>query len=74
MTHGNIQALVGTAIVDVEFRQRLLENAGSVIGEFDLTPDEVSAILSIKASTFQGFATQIHTWVASTSSIPVLYM
>lgn len=74
MTHENIQALVGTAIVDVEFRQRLLEDAASVIGQFDLTPDEAAAVLSIKASTFQGFATQLHTWMASPSAVPVLYL
>ena len=72
MTHENIQALIGTAIVDTEFRQQLLEDAASVIGEFGLTPDEASAVLAVKASTLQGFASQLHNWIASKSSVPVL--
>lgn len=73
MIHENIQAIIGAAIVDAEFRQHLLENAASVIGEFGLTPDEATAVLSVKASTLQGFATQLHAWISSKSSVPVLY-
>lgn len=73
MRHENIQALIGTAIVDAEFRQHLLEDASAVIGDFGLTPEEASAILSIRATTFQGFASQVHAWITSRSSVPVLY-
>ena len=71
--HENIQALIGTAIVDTEFRQQLLENPASVIGDFDLTPDEASAIIAVRASTLQGFASQLHAWITSRSAVPVLY-
>jgi hypothetical protein len=73
MKHQNIQTLIGAAIVDYELRQRLLEDAASVIGEFDLTPEESAAIVSIKAASFQGFASQLHAWVSSSARVPVLY-
>ncbi len=73
MTYENVQAMIGTAVVDAEFRQHLLEDASAVIGEFGLTPEEASAVLSIKATTLQGFASQLHAWIVSRNSVPVLH-
>jgi len=72
MKHEGIQAIVGAAIVDSDFRQHLLEDAESVIDEFTLTPDEASVMLSVNATTFQGLATQLQAWIASKSSVPVV--
>lgn len=73
MRYENLQAIIGTAIVDPEFRQQLLEDASAVIGDFGLTPEEANVILSIKATTFQGFASQLDAWISSRASVPVLY-
>jgi len=66
MGHESIQDLIGTAIVDAEFEKRLLQDAASVIGDFGLSPDEARVVLSVKAKTLQGFATQMQAWISST--------
>jgi hypothetical protein len=72
VTHPNVQEVIGAAVLDAEFRQHLLKDATSVIGEFGLTPDEITAVLAVKAETFPGFASQIHSWLAGTGRMPVV--
>ena len=74
MTHERIQDIIGTAIIDAEFRQHLLDDTASVIREFDLTSDEASALLSARAKTFRVFARQLNTWITRTGGIPALYL
>lgn len=69
LKHEGLQAIIGAAIIDMEFRRHLLQNAASVIDEFDLTPEETSAVLSLKATTLRGFATQLNAWIGGSSQI-----
>ena len=69
MRHEGIQAIIGAAVIDTEFRQHLLQDPSTVVGEFELSPDEQKAVLSVTATTLQGFATQLHAWIASASSV-----
>lgn len=69
MKHDGLQAIVGAAIVDAEFRRHLLQNAASVIEDFDLTPEEVTVVLSLKATTLKGFAGKLNAWIGGTSQI-----
>jgi hypothetical protein len=73
MRHHNIQTLIGAAVVDYELRQHLLENAAAVISDFDLTPEEAAAVLAVRATTFQGFASQLHGWLVNSSHVAVQY-
>jgi hypothetical protein len=58
-----LQEVIGMAIVDPDFRRSLLEKPGRAVAEFDLTSEEAAALMSIQASSFQGFATQLHNWI-----------
>ncbi|NLT74416.1 MAG: hypothetical protein GXX94_09545 [Chloroflexi bacterium] len=72
MKHEGIQAIIGAAIVDSVFRRQLLEDARSAITEFCLPPDDAVALLSAKATTFQGLATEMQIWIASSDGKKVL--
>ncbi len=64
MRHRALQTLVGRAIVDKGFREQLLNgNRERVIAEFDLSDDELRAIRSIKAQSFEAFAGELHSWI-----------
>lgn len=70
MAHEMLQEVIGMAIVDPDFRRRLLEKPGRVVAEFDLTSEEAAAVLAIQASSFQGFAAQLHNWIER-DAVPV---
>lgn len=64
MSRRALERLVGTALVDSAFRERLL-NGGrrEVIAAFDLTPEEQMQVLSIHADDLQEFARVLHGWL-----------
>lgn len=52
--------LVGTALTDSEFRDKLLRGERhSLLAEFDLTDEERKAILAIEAESVREFAAQL---------------
>ncbi|HDN80732.1 MAG TPA: hypothetical protein ENG33_09755 [Chloroflexi bacterium] len=55
-----LQELVGKAIIDKEFEYRLLHQPEDVLGTLNLSPEEESAVLSIKANSLSQFASQLH--------------
>ena len=67
MAHEVLQEIVGMGIVDADFRRGLLERSGRVLAEFDLTSEEALAIMSIRATTFQGFASALLQWIKRNS-------
>lgn len=71
MTHRAVQHLIGRAIVDKEFRDQLL-NSGrkQALAQFDLTDDERKAICSIKARSFEEFASELHDWIETVDGEP----
>ena len=64
MAHESLQSLVGTALVDSRFRSRLLAKAPEVLTDLHLSPQESEIILTIRASTLQGFAGELDKWIA----------
>lgn len=63
MAYEMLQAIVGSALVDSSFRHNLLNKTPDTLRNFDLTPEELAAITSIKAKTFQGFAQELQGWI-----------
>ncbi len=64
MAYESLQALVGTAVIDVGFRHALLNGSRrSVIQSFDLTREETDAVMAIYAETLEQFASQLHRWI-----------
>jgi hypothetical protein len=70
MAYETLQTIVGTAIVDADFRRDLLDKAPEALTRFELTPEESAAIAGIKAKTFRGFARELHGWISRNESTP----
>jgi hypothetical protein len=64
VSHEALQAIVGTALIDREFRQAMLNGLrATVIKQFDLSAEEREVVMSIEASTLEQFAWQLHSWI-----------
>jgi hypothetical protein len=58
----SFQAVVGTALTDSVFRKDLLNGSRRrVLQPFDLTGEEVEAIMAIRAESLDEFAGALHT-------------
>jgi hypothetical protein len=56
-----IRALIGTAIVDRQFCQELLDGKRPVIlADFDLTNEERESMLAVEAHSIRGFAARLY--------------
>lgn len=58
-----LSEIIGTAVIDGDFRHDLLHNPQRVLPQFDLTAKESDAIASIRAGSLEQFATQLHAWI-----------
>lgn len=57
----SFQAVVGTALTDTTFRKALLNGSRRrVLQSFDLTGEEVEAIMAIRADSLDEFAGAMH--------------
>jgi hypothetical protein len=64
VSHEALQAIVGTALIDKEFRQAMLNGSRDrAIEQFELSPDEREVVMSIEAGTLEQFAWQLHNWI-----------
>ncbi|HOQ97203.1 MAG TPA: Franean1_4349 family RiPP [Anaerolineae bacterium] len=70
MTHQGLSEVIGTALVDEQFRQALLSNPGEAIASFDLASDEVNALVRIRAATLEQFAEQLASWLGRAHPAP----
>ncbi len=59
MSHEQVEVVVGTAVIDGDFRRRLLTNPSSVVQDFALTVEESRAIESIRARSLEEFARKL---------------
>jgi hypothetical protein len=59
-----LQAVVGAAVIDSDFRRAILNGPRhSVIHRFDLSREETDAVMSIQADTLAQFAGQLDQWI-----------
>ena len=66
MAYESLQAVVGTAVIDSLFRKALLNGSRQhVIQPFNLTNEETSAVMSIRADSLEQFAGQLDQWIAT---------
>jgi hypothetical protein len=58
MSQSEIERLIGRALLDAEFRQRLLTRPKIVIGDegFDLTPEEIASLERVPPATVRNLA------------------
>jgi len=78
MAYESLQAVVGTAVIDSGFRKALLNGSRRrVISAFNLTHEEVDAVMGIRADSLEQFAGQLDQWICraqgrAESPIPTL--
>jgi hypothetical protein len=66
MAYESLQAVVGTAVIDSLFRKALLNGSRRrVIQTFNLTNEETSAVMAIRADSLEQFARQLDQWIAT---------
>ena len=59
-----LQAVVGTAVIDSDFRRAILNGSRRrAIARFDLSHVETVAVMSIQADTLEQFAGQLDQWI-----------
>jgi len=64
MPHESLQAVIGTAVVDSEFRKALLNGSRRyVIQRFNLSRDEFDAVMGVRADSLEQFAGQLDRWI-----------
>jgi hypothetical protein len=57
--------ILGTAVIDGDFRSQLLRTPASVLPRFDLTREERRALSAIRADTIEQFAEQLYQWMST---------
>jgi hypothetical protein len=64
MAFESLQAVIGTAVIDPEFRTALLNGSRrAAVTSFGLTSEEMKVVLSIRAATLEQFAGQLDQWI-----------
>jgi hypothetical protein len=51
-----VQAVIGRAVTDAEFRQKLIDNASEACAGYDLTDDELAALEALDSTSLTTFA------------------
>jgi len=69
MAYESLQAVVGTAIVDSRFRRSLLAKQADALQAFELSREESVAIAQSRATTIQGFAQDMQSWISQHHSV-----
>jgi hypothetical protein len=64
MCHEALQAVIGTAVIDPQFRKALLNGSRQrVIEPFHLSREEHEAVMRVRADSLEQFAGQIDQWI-----------
>jgi hypothetical protein len=67
-----LQTLLGTAMIDGQFRERLLNGQRQeLLPKFKLTDEEHHFLLDIKANSLQDFAATVDQWLSAKSHCPI---
>lgn len=56
MAQEAVEQILGRALTDPDFRQRLIDNAAEACQGYDLTPAELAALEALDAESLQKFA------------------
>ncbi len=73
MSVQGLNLVVGNAIVDREFRERLLgcpDQREELLEPFDLSAEERALVLECREQTLEGFAAVLDDWVARQAATP----
>jgi hypothetical protein len=56
MSKEAVEAIIGKAVLDTEFREALFANPDEVLAGYDLSEEEVAALKAIDAEAMESFA------------------
>lgn len=66
MPSQTLQAIIGTALTDKDFRKALLGSSRRrVLQAFPLSGDEIEALMAIRADSLEQFAGELDRWIVS---------
>jgi len=63
MLHSNLERLIGTALIDQEFRSALLTSPTAAARGFGLSEDELGDLGSVHVETLEELAAHVHAWI-----------
>ena len=67
-----LQTLLGTALIDGQFCERLLNGQRQeLLPKFQLTDEEHRFLMGVKADSLQGFAAAVDQWLSVQSHRPI---
>jgi len=68
MSEQALNQIVGEALVDKDFRHKLLSNPVGVSTRFDLAPEERQVLCDIRASSLEQLAKGLCRWIESNAA------
>ncbi len=66
MSQEAVQMVIGRAVTDDEFRQRLIDNAHEACKGYDLTAEELEALEALDAASLKAFAGTLDVRISKT--------
>lgn len=63
LSHGNLERVIGTALIDREFRGSLLRSPADATSGFDLSEEELAVLSSANAASLEELASHVHAWL-----------
>jgi benzoyl-CoA reductase/2-hydroxyglutaryl-CoA dehydratase subunit BcrC/BadD/HgdB len=66
MSQQAVEQIIGRAVTDAEFRQRLIENAAEACQEYELTAEELEALEALDANSLAQFAGTLDARISKT--------
>jgi hypothetical protein len=61
-----VQQVIGRAVVDAEFRQKLIDNAREACADYELTEEEIRALEDLDSESLQSFAGTLDARISKT--------
>jgi hypothetical protein len=69
MSASQLSAVLVNALADEHFCQSLLASPDKALTRFELSPDELSALSSIRANSIEEFAAGMASWLSGSPSV-----
>jgi hypothetical protein len=69
MSASQLSAVLVNALADEGFCQNLLDAPDKALTRFDLSPDELNALSSIRANTIEEFAAGMVSWLSGGQAV-----
>lgn len=67
MSQEAVERILGRAMTDAEFRQRLIDNAQAACEGYDLTEEELAALEALDAESMKAFAGTLDARISKTA-------